>query len=207
MRSINKNLRETLFRAYIERNKTGKEQRRFNKIFVSAFLIWIFMITIITSVMLAFSKYIIILINVIYAAVASAFALFRKKRIMKRILPVEIGKEKIEKVYGNDAGALERLYEENAFTIGLEPEPDAEFYNLLYNWLNGLGGLKGGKLKMYLFKGEVLNRKYNCQIRNDANVICISMEDLDINEANCRQFTEEYRIFGWYLREIVDGIE
>lgn len=208
MRSINKNLREALFRAYIERNKTGKDQKRFDVIFGTAFLIWIVMIIIITPVMIAFSKQApIIVIDVIYAVVAVAFALFRKKRIMKIILPIEIGDEKIEKIDGNDADVLERLYEENAFTMGLEPEPDAEFYNLVYNWLNGLHGLKDGNLKLYLFKGEVLNQKYNCQIRNDANVICISMEDLDINEANGRHFAKEYRMFGRYLREIVAGIK
>lgn len=205
MRSINKNLRESLFRAYIERNKNTKNQKRFDVMFGTAFLIWITLIVIVTPVMLAVSKKagVIIAIDAVYAIAAAAAALLRKRRIMKDILPVAAGGESMEKIVVNDKEVLERLRGEDALTMGLELEPDAAFYNLVYNWLNGLHGLKDGKLKLYLLRGALFNQICNSRIGNDVHVVCISMADLDIGAANERQFAREYGIFGRYLSDLI----
>lgn len=208
MNSINKYLRESLFRSYIERNKNRKEQKLFDIIFGTVFIVCIlsFMAALVLICALQNRAGIIMLGLVLVCFIVTVgYALFRKKRIMKKLFPISIGSENIEKIYINNPDFLDHLYAQSALTMGIEGMPDAEFFNIVYNWLNGLKGLRNGNLKLYLFQGTQLNQKFNCKIGDDTQIICISKQDLDINKENAEQFSIEHMIFGRYLNDIIDN--
>lgn len=208
MNSINKYLRESLFRSYIERNKNRKEQKLFDIIFGTVFIVCIlsFMAALVLICALQNRAGIIMLGLVLVCFIVTVgYALFRKKRIMKKLFPISIGSENIEKIYINNPDFLDHLYAQSALAMGIEGMPDAEFFNIVYNWLNGLKGLRNGNLKLYLFQGTQLNQKFNCKIGDDTQIICISKQDLDINKENAEQFSIEHMIFGRYLNDIIDN--
>lgn len=208
MNSINKYLRESLFRSYIERNKNRKEQKLFDIIFGTVFIVCIlsFMAALVLICALQNRAGIIMLWLVLVCFIVTVgYALFRKKRIMKKLFPISIGSENIEKIYINNPDFLDHLYAGSALTMGIEGMPDAEFFNIIYNWLYGLNGLRNGQLKLYFLQGAQLNQKFNCKIGDDTQIICISKQDLDINKENAEQFSIEHMIFGRYLDDIVDN--
>lgn len=208
MNSINKYLRESLFRSYIERNKNRKEQKLFDIIFGTVFMVCIlfFMAALVLICALQNRAGIIMLWLVLVCFIVTVgYALFRKKRIMKKLFPISIGSENIEKIYINNPDFLDHLYAGSALTMGIEGMPDAEFFNIIYNWLYGLNGLRNGQLKLYFLQGAQLNQKFNCKIGDDTQIICISKQDLDINKENAEQFSIEHMIFGRYLDDIVDN--
>lgn len=207
MSTINKRLRERLFIAYIARNQNKKEQKRFDFIFGTVFTACIFLFIAAVVIMGAVNtKAGVIMLTAVLACFGGAvgYAHFRKRRIMKRLFPIPVGQEQLEKIYVGNLDILDSLYTESALAIGMEHTPDAEFFNILYNWLNGLNGLKGKTLKMYLFKGKQLNQKFDCGAEDDIRIICISMQDLNINAENSERFHYESSIFGRYLDDIAD---
>jgi hypothetical protein len=208
MNTINKSIKEALFRAYNTRNRNNKNQKRFDIIFGTIFYLCIILTIAAFGLMGVSVKagVIMLLVILLCFGVAITYALLRKKRIMKLLFPVPVGAENIEKIDVEQVDVLEHLYENSALTIGMETIPNAEFYNILYNWLNGMNALQDGKLKLYFLTGNVWNQRFDYKVAGDTQIFCISMRDLNINAENTEQFSYEHTVFGRYLDDIVGGI-
>ena len=207
MNTINKSIKEALFRAYNTRNRNNKNQKRFDVIFVTIFFLCIIMTIVAFGLMGANVKAGVIMLLVILLCFGAAvtYALLRKKRIMKLLYPVPVGAENIEKIDVKQVEILNQLYEESALTIGMEAIPDEEFFNILYNWLIGMNALPEGKLKLYYLTGKLWNQRFACKVNDDTQILCIAMGDLNINAENTEQFSYEHMVFGRYLDDIVTG--
>ena len=192
MNTINKSIKEALFRAYNTRNRNNKNQKRFDVIF---------------GTMGANVKagVIMLLIILLCFGAAVTYALLRKRRIMKLLFSVPVGAENIEKIDVKQVEILNQLYEESALAIGMEAIPDEEFFNILYNWLIGMNALPEGKLKLYYLTGKMWNQRFACKVNDDTQILCIAMGDLNINAENTEQFSYEHMVFGRYLDDIVTG--
>jgi hypothetical protein len=208
MNTINKSIKETLFRAYNTRNRNNKNQKCFDIIFGTIFYLCIILTIAAFGLMGVSVKagVIMLLVILLCFGVAITYALLRKKRIMKLLFTVPVGAENIEKIDVEQVDVLEHLYDNSALTIGMETIPNAEFYNILYNWLNGMNALQDGKLKLYFLTGNVWNQRFDCKVADDTQIFCISMRDLNINTENTEQFSYEHTAFGRYLDDIVGGI-
>ena len=189
MNTINKSIKEALFRAYNTRNRNNKNQKRFDVIF---------------GTMGANVKagVIMLLIILLCFGAAVTYALLRKRRIMKLLFSVPVGAENIEKIDVKQVEILNQLYEESALAIGMEAIPDEEFFNILYNWLIGMNALPEGKLKLYYLTGKMWNQRFACKVNDDTQILCIAMGDLNINAENTEQFSYEHMVFGRYLDDI-----
>ena len=198
MNTINKSIKEALFRAYNTRNRNNKNQKRFDVIFGTIFCLCIIMTIAAFGLMGANVKagVIMLLIILLCFGAAVTYALLRKRRIMKLLFSVPVGAENIEKIDVKQVEILNQLYEESALTIGMEAIPDEEFFNILYNWLIGMNALPEGKLKLYYLTGKMWNH---------TQILCIAMGDLNINAENTEQFSYEHMVFGRYLDDIVTG--
>ena len=85
MNTINKSIKEALFRAYNTRNRNNKNQKRFDVIFGTIFCLCIIMTIAAFGLMGANVKAGVIMLLVIFLCFGAAvtYALLRKKRIMK----------------------------------------------------------------------------------------------------------------------------
>lgn len=207
MNTINKSIKEALFRAYNTRNRNNKNQKRFDVIFGTIFCLCIIMTIAAFGLMGANVKAGVIMLLVIFLCFGAAvtYALLRKKRIMKLLYSVPVGAENIEKIDVKQVEILNQLYEESALAIGMEAIPDEEFFNILYNWLIGMNALPEGKLKLYYLTGKMWNQRFACKVNDDTQILCIAMGDLNINAENTEQFSYEHMVFGRYLDDIVTG--
>lgn len=205
MNAINKSIKEVLFRAYNTRNRNNKNQKCFDMIFGTIFSLCIILTISAFGLMGVSVKagVIMLLVILLCFGVAITYALLRKKRIMKLLFPVPVGAENIEKIDVEQADILDHLYEDSALTIGMEAVPNAEFYNILYNWLNGMNALQDGKLKLYFLTGKMWNQRFDCKVADDTQIFCISMRELNINAENTEQFLHEHMAFGRFLDNIV----
>ena len=185
MNTINKSIKEALFRAYNTRNRNNKNQKRFDVIFGTIFCLCIIMTIAAFGLMGANVKAGVIMLLVIFLCFGAAvtYALLRKKRIMKLLYSVPVGAENIEKI---DVKQVEIL-------------------NHLYNWLIGMNALPEGKLKLYYLTGKLWNQRFACKVNDDTQILCIAMGDLNINAENTEQFSYEHMVFGRYLDDIVTG--
>ena len=100
MNTINKSIKEALFRAYNTRNRNNKNQKRFDVIFGTIFCLCIIMTIAAFGLMGANVKAGVIMLLVIFLCFGAAvtYALLRKKRIMKLLYSVPVGAENIEKI-------------------------------------------------------------------------------------------------------------
>lgn len=205
MNTINKSIKDALFRAYNTRN--NKNQKRFDVIFGTIFFLCLILTIAAFGLMGANVKAGVIMLLVIFLCFGAAvtYALLRKKRIMKLLYSVPVGAENIEKIDVKQVEILNQLYEESALTIGMEAIPDEEFFNILYNWLIGMNALPEGKLKLYYLTGKLWNQRFACKVNDDTQILCIAMDDLNINAENTEQFSYEHMVFGRYLDDIVTG--
>lgn len=207
MNTINKSIKDALFRAYNTRNRNNKNQKRFDVIFGTIFFLCLILTIAAFGLMGANVKAGVIMLLVIFLCFGAAvtYALLRKKRIMKLLYSVPVGAENIEKIDVKQVEILNQLYEESALTIGMEAIPDEEFFNILYNWLIGMNALPEGKLKLYYLTGKLWNQRFACKVNDDTQILCIAMGDLNINAENTEQFSYEHMVFGRYLDDIVTG--
>lgn len=205
MNAINKSIKEVLFRAYNTRNRNNKNQKCFDMLFGTIFSLCIILTISAFGLMGVSVKagVIMLLVILLCFGVAITYALLRKKRIMKLLFPVPVGAENIEKIDVEQVDILDHLYEDSALTIGMEAVPNAEFYNILYNWLNGMNALQDGKLKLYFLTGKMWNQRFDCKVADDTQIFCISMRELNINAENTEQFLHEHMAFGRFLDNIV----
>lgn len=207
MNTINKSIKDALFRAYNTRKRNNKNQKRFDVIFGTIFFLCLILTIAAFGLMGANVKAGVIMLLVIFLCFGAAvtYALLRKKRIMKLLYSVPVGAENIEKIDVKQVEILNQLYEESALTIGMEAIPDEEFFNILYNWLIGMNALPEGKLKLYYLTGKLWNQRFACKVNDDTQILCIAMGDLNINAENTEQFSYEHMVFGRYLDDIVTG--
>lgn len=179
MNTINKSIKDALFRAYNTRNRNNKNQKRFDVIFGTIFFLCLILTIAAFGLMGANVKAGVIMLLVFFLCFGAAvtYALLRKKRIMKLLYSVPVGAENIEKIDVKQVEILNQLYEESALTIGMEAIPDEEFFNILYNWLIGMNALPEGKLKLYYLTGKLWNQRFACKVNDDTQILCIAMGD------------------------------
>lgn len=199
--SINKRLSEIMFRMYIETNKSNTEQKVFT-IILLLFLLgpFFFLLPFIfqgKNVVAVIGLFISWVVGVIYA-------LIRKKIILNKIFSVKSNDSNTEKVSVTDMSIFDNIDKKSIFCIGVDGTIDSRFYTILYNWLNDLNLLKDGKLKVYCLNGSQFKEKYNTNdISDDANILFLLLDDLNINDSNKNQFIEQRNLFGRFLSEIL----
>ena len=198
---MNKNLANTLFRIYIEKNKKNKEQKVFE--FLLCFFLFgpaLFLIPfVITN-----NKVGMIVGLLLSWSIGLGYALIRKRRIYSKIFNVKVGQENIEKVTVSDMNIFDNVDMDRIFSIGITETDDSKFYNILYNWLNNLDVLKDGKLKLYCLKGDMFMDKYNVNnIPADSNIFFILLDDLNFTVGSMETFMLEHKLFGLLLGEIL----
>ena len=177
---MNKNLANTLFRIYIEKNKKNKEQKVFE------FLLCFF------------------LFGPVLFLIPFVITKIRKRRIYSKIFNVKVGQENIEKVTVSDMNIFDNVDMNRIFSIGITETDDSKFYNILYNWLNNMDVLKDGKLKLYCLKGDMFMDKYNVNnIPADSNIFFILLDDLNFTVGSMETFMLEHKLFGLLLGEIL----
>ena len=198
---MNKNLSNTLFRMYIEKNKVNKEQKIFE------FLLCFFLfgpILFVIPFIFTNNKVGMIVVWLLSWSIGFGYALIRKSRIYSKIFKVKIGSENIEKVQVSDMNIFDNIDRSRIFSIGITEADDPKFYNILYNWMNNIDVLKDGKLKMYCLSGDMFMKKYNVNgIPADSKVFFILFDDLNFTVGSMETFMYEHILFGRLLAEIL----
>ena len=200
---MNKNLSNTMFRMYIEKNKSNKEQKFFEILF--CFFLFgpvLFLIPfVITN-----NKVGMIVGLLLSWGIGLGYALIRKRRIYSKIFKIKIGEENIEKIQVSDMNIFDNIDRSRIFSIGITETDNSKFYNILYNWLNNIDVLKEGKLKMYCLTGDMFMAKYNVNnIPADSKIFFILFDDLNFTVGSMETFMYEHILFGRLLAEILEN--
>ena len=200
---MNKNLSITMFRMYIEKNKSNKEQ----KIFEILFCFFLFgPVLFLIPFVITNNKVGMIVGLLLSWGIGLGYALIRKRRIYSKIFKIKIGEENIEKIQVSDMNIFDNIDRSRIFSIGITETDDFKFYNILYNWMNNIDVLKDGKLKMYCLSGDMFMKKYNSNgIPADSKIFFILFDDLNFTVGSMETFMYEHILFGRLLVEILEN--
>lgn len=116
----------------------------------------------------------------------------KRKTIFENFYRVENAEDKIEVIKVEDFSLMDDLHNSSALTFEEESHPI--LLRFIYNWLNNCGVLKEEKLKVYTLTGRDMREKFGCNMEPDAQLLCISLDDLNITEKNQTHFAKEHLI-------------
>lgn len=143
----------------------------------------------------------VIIISIIFIAM---LAFIRKRYILSSFYKVQDVEKHCKFIEVKDLDIIDKLKENSALTFYYDG--NLENLNVLYNWLNNMSAIKDEILPMYIVSGKIFQEKYSKHIfKNDEKFICISLDDLNLDNSNIKQFSENHFKFGRYLDDIIDN--
>ncbi|MBO4653726.1 MAG: hypothetical protein J5649_10475 [Lachnospiraceae bacterium] len=130
----------------------------------------------------------------------------RKYKLKRDFYKIKDAGARFDIVPIDDEETLKALCEGSAITFF--GEPSKQGLDMLYNWLNNEGVLKTERLNLYTFSGKDLKNAFGKRKKFDEEnkFMSISLKDLDLTDANTRQFSlDRVSIGGRWLDDIVSN--
>ncbi len=137
-------------------------------------------------------------------AVIVILSIYNGRKGVECFYKIENAHTRFQRIDIHEAEMIRELYADSALTF--PGEPQREFLDFLFNWLNYLQVLKSDKLKMYCFSGHTLKSAYpKCDCEDKVMFCSIFLKDLDLNDSNRYRFSREHFSIGTrWLDDIVD---
>lgn len=183
LKDTKKHLKEISFEYYINKKYNSKTIKIFHIIICAIVCIPIFLLMLAPAFIVLVPKVGIaaIVLSIICILTFLSY-LYIKKCIIKNLFNMEVDEKKIQKIYIKKEEELNYFLEKYSFCLKINEPLDSEIFNYIYIYLYNINALKNSNLKIYIIKGKLLNIKYNWNINDDVNVICVYADDIIVND-------------------------
>ena len=189
-----KDMLRCVFSDYIESRKNTPAQKTFEGFLFSSTAVFVLVPCLIFPFMFSFEweeivQHIIILIWILYPLIVYIFAAIRKKIIMKKLMGIPVGEEKVEIINILTPEELDFIYDTNGNVFQVLGEPDAEFCNIMYNWYYNMNILKDDKLILYMVDAAMFEDKFHALVMDvDVFTKVLGVFCKDMNVKNVDEF-------------------